>query len=188
MFAFPLSLCFWILYIANVLLIYFACFVGLQLILLFPDNNAGSKLQRLPWPLPGIDVFLTSSIINHITVAPNQGLRPFMRCPDKKCLLNSRLNSSQGWAWWYLPSTHRSWSVCSLEKALLLYISLRAQFEHQSSHILWYCILSLLKSHYIFVVTSSHCGIMCGVNGTAMVIKCPCDDLKQKQSPLQKAF
>lgn len=74
------------------------------------------------------------------------------------------------------------------KKALLLYIGLQAQFEHQSSHILWYRILSLLKSHYIFVVTSSHCGIMCGVNDTAMVIKCPYDDLKQKQFSSLKSF
>lgn len=188
MFAFPLSVCFWFLYIANMLLIYFPCFVWLRLILLFSDNNASSKSKRLPWPQRGIDIFLTSSIINHVAIALNQSLRPFTRCPDKSHLLNSSLKSSLSWDRRYHPSMHESWSIYRLEKALLLYISLQAQFEHQSSHILWYRILSLLKSHYIFVVTSSHCGIMCGVNDAAMVIKCPCDDLKQKQFSPRKSL
>lgn len=79
------------------------------------------------------------------------------------------------------PSARKLKCLQAGKKALLLYISLQAQFEQQNSRILWYRILSLLKSHYIFVVTSSRCGIMCGVNDAAMVIKCPYDDLKQKQ-------
>lgn len=97
MFAFPLSGSFWFLYIANMLLIYFPCFVWPWLILLFSDNNTGSKPRCLPRPLRGIDVSLTSSIINRVAVAPNQGLRPFPRCPDKRCLLNSCLRSSSSW-------------------------------------------------------------------------------------------
>lgn len=79
------------------LLIYFPCFVWPRLILLFSDNNTGSKPKRLPRPPRGIDVFLTSSIINRVAVAPNQGLRPFTRCPDKRCLLNPSLRSSASW-------------------------------------------------------------------------------------------
>lgn len=128
MFAFPLSVCFWFLYIANIVLICFPCFVWLWLILLFSDNNASSKSQNLPWPQWGIDIFLTSSIINHIAVALNQGVIPFMRYSEKWRLLNSSLKSSSSWDWQY----HESWSFYRLEKALLLYIGLQAQCEHQS--------------------------------------------------------
>lgn len=119
MFAFPLSVCFSFLYIANIafnLFLFGWGFVWLQLILLFPDNNAGSKSECLPWPRWGIDVFLTSSIINCVAVALNQGLRPSMRCPDKKCLLNSSLKSSSSWGWQCHPSMPESWSFCRLEK------------------------------------------------------------------------
>lgn len=92
MFAYLLSVCFWFLYTANVLLIYFACLFGCSssfcsvTIMLVLNSNACFDLSQILMFSSPLQLLTT------VTVAPNQGLRPFVRCYDNKHLLNSGLN------------------------------------------------------------------------------------------------
>lgn len=179
MFAFPLSVCFWFLYIANMLLIYFCLAVAL-----FGCSSSFCSLTLTPVQNPGAclglsEVLTFSSPLQLLTAL----LLHWIKVSDLLCDALTR-NISLIPAWkaarvepggtthpWPKAEASADWKK---NKELYYRVSASKLNLSTKAHTFYdtaYCLP--LKSHSIFVVTSSRCGIMCGVNDAAMVIKRP---------------